>query len=151
MTGRLTSSIRPLSLACFITAIALGAGSAQAVTKASRSPESSLHRIQRAVALIDAEAQTPEGEEKLLARLGPQLGVSPDSLKEQHGDWGLGYGEIAMAYGFAHASRTGKTPADVIGMRSAGTGWLEIAKALGVKVDQVASRMNRHVGPKTTH
>ncbi len=164
MTARLASSIRRLSLACTIAAIAGGAafaafgpgstfapGSAYAAATAKRSPETALHRIQRTVARIDAEAKTPEGEANVVARLGPQLGMSPDSLKAQHDAWGLGYGEIAMAYGFARASRTGKTPADVVAMRTAGTGWLEIAKSLGVKVDTVASRMNRHLGPKSAH
>lgn len=117
-----------------------------ATTATKSTPETALHRIQRMVARIDAEAQTPEGEATVLARLSSQLGASQDSLKDQHAAWGLGYGEIAMAYGFAKASRKGKTPADVVAMRAAGTGWLDIAKDLGVKVDQVASRMKRHVG-----
>jgi hypothetical protein len=120
-----------------------GKSTATAATKST--PETALHRIQRTVARIDAEAKTPEGEAAVLKRLSAQLGASEDSLKLQHGAWGLGYGEIAMAYGFAKASKTGKTPADVVAMRAEGTGWLEIAKGLGVKVDQVANRMKRHV------
>jgi hypothetical protein len=135
-----------LSLPCFaLAAIAVAAAAATPPSKSSR--ETALHRIQRAVAKIDAEAATPEGEEAVLQRLSAQLGVSADSLREQHGTWGLGYGEMAMAYGFAKASRKGKTPADVVAMRVAGIGWLDIAKDLGVKVDAVASRMRRHVGP----
>ena len=121
---------------------AAGAGKS-AATK--NSPETALHRIQRAVARIDAEAKTPEGEAAVLKRLSGQLAASEDSLKQQHEVWGLGYGEIAMAYGFAKANRKGKTPADVVAMRADGEGWLDIAKSLGVKVDQVANRMNRHV------
>jgi hypothetical protein len=139
-----------LTLPCFaLAAIAIAASASTAPSKSSR--ETALHRIQRAVAKIDAEAATPEGEEAVLQRLSAQLGVSADSLKEQHGTWGLGYGEMAMAYGFAKASRKGKTPADVVAMRVAGMGWLDIAKDLGVKVDTVASRMKRHVGPPATH
>jgi hypothetical protein len=74
--------------------------------------------------------------------------VSVDSLQAEHDTWHLGYGEIAMAYGFARASRTGKTAEDVVGMRSAGTSWLDIAKELHVKVDTVANRMKRHLPPK---
>lgn len=114
---------------------------------AKPSAETSLQRIQRSVARINAEARTPEGEAAVLARLSAQLGASRDSLKQQHETWGLGYGEIAMAYGFARASRKGKSPADVVAIRSSGKEWLAIAKDLGVKVDQVASRMRRHVGP----
>ncbi len=153
MTGRPASRTRGFSPACYIAVLATGAllvaGSAYAATPAKDSRETALHRIQRTVARIDAEAKTPEGEANVVARLGPQLGVSPDSLRVQHDAWGLGYGEIAMAYGFARASRTGKTPTEVVTMRTAGAGWLEIAKSLGVKVDAVASRMSRHVGPKS--
>jgi hypothetical protein len=111
--------------------------------------ETALHRIQRTVASIDAEASMPDGEAKVVARLAPQLGVSQDTLQAQHEAWGLGYGEIAMAYGFARASRSGKSPTDVVAMRVAGTEWLDIAKQLGVKVDTVANRMKRHVAQKT--
>jgi len=143
-----------LPLACF--ALALAAVTAGAITPAHAAAatapakgtrETALHRIQRAVAKIDAEAASPEGEAAVLQRLSAQLGVGADSLKLQHETWGLGYGEIAMAYGFAKASRKGKTPADVVAMRTAGAGWLDIAKELGVKVDAVANRMKRHVVP----
>jgi hypothetical protein len=148
MTGRLLRSLLLLSLGCWILgAAARPAAATPAPVKST--PESALHRIQRTVARIDAEAKTPEGEARVVARLSSQLGVSVDSLQAEHDTWGLGYGEIAMAYGFARASRTGKTVGDVVGMRSGGTGWLDIAKELRVKVDTVANRMKRHVGPKS--
>lgn len=120
---------------------------AETSSTARPTPETALHRIQRTVAKINAEAQTPEGEAAVLKRLSAQLGASEDSLKQEHETWGLGYGEIAMAYGFAKANKKGKTPADVVAMRSIGMEWLPIAKELGVKVDQVASRMKRHLAP----
>ena len=120
---------------------------APAATKTT--PESALHRIQRSVAAINAEAKTPEGEKRVVSRLGLQLNVSPDVLQDQHTNWGLPYGEMAMAYGFARASRSGKTPEDVVEMRKGGKDWLVIAKELGVKVDTVANRMKRYVPPKT--
>jgi len=110
-------------------------------------PESALHRIQRTVAAIDAEAGTPDGETRVLARLSAQLRTSSDTLQTEHQTWGLGYGELAMAYGFARASRAHKTPAEVVEMRRQGIDWLDIAKQIGVKVDTVANRMNRHKGP----
>jgi len=158
MTGRLLRSLFLISLGCAAVAATVAAASPASASPASAStastktaPETALHRIQRTVARIDAEAKTPEGESRVVERLSTQLGVSQDSLKAQHDAWGLGYGEIAMAYGFARASRNGRTPADVVAMRSTGTGWLDIAKALGVKVDAVANRMKRHVGPKGAH
>jgi len=154
MTGRLLRSLFLISLGCAAVAAAspASASPASASTASTKTaPETALHRIQRTVARIDAEAKTPEGESRVVERLSTQLGVSQDSLKAQHDAWGLGYGEIAMAYGFARASRNGRTPADVVAMRSTGTGWLDIAKALGVKVDAVANRMKRHVGPKGAH
>ena len=144
MTDRLLRSLLLISLGCAVVAASSPKG-----TKTSA--ETALQRIQRTVARIDAEAKTPEGETRVVSRLSAQLGVSRDSLQAEHDAWGLGYGEVAMAYGFARASRNGSTPADVVAMRSAGTGWLDIAKALGVKVDTVASRMKRHVGPKSAH
>jgi hypothetical protein len=121
---------------------------AAAKGKGSSGAETSLKRIQRTVAILDAEAKTPEGEAAVVKRLSAQLRVSEEDLRAKHDTWGLGYGEIAMAYGFAGASRTGKTPDDVVAMRSSGTAWTDIAKDLGVRVDTVAKRMRRHVGPK---
>jgi len=155
MMALLNRSILLLSLTCLICAhAALASAPGVSATfaaspAATKTPETALHRIQRTVARIDAEAKTPEGEAAVLKRLSVQLAASEDSLKQQHDAWGLGYGELAMAYGFARASRTGKTPADVVEMRTAGAGWLDIAKKLGVRVDTVASRMKRHVGPKS--
>jgi DNA-binding NarL/FixJ family response regulator len=155
MTRRLFQNLLRLSLVSLILAATSAAPSAlhasSAGTKAAApksTPETALHRIQRTVARIDAEAKTPEGEAAVLKRLSAQLAASEDSLKLQHEAWGLGYGELAMAYGFARASRMGKTPGDVVAMRTSGSGWLDIAKKLGVKVDTVASRMKRHLGPK---
>lgn len=112
--------------------------------------ETSLQRIQKMVAKIDAEAATPEGEANVLARLSKQLAVQPDTLEAQHQDWGLGYGEISMVYGFARTSKTKATPQQVVEMRRSGLQWDVIAKQLGVKVDTVASRMKKSAGPKPT-
>jgi len=141
MTGRLLRKLLVLPLGLWIL---IGA-----TAPVKSTPENALHRIQRTVAQIDAQAKTPEGEAQVVARLSSQLGVSVDSLQAEHDTWHLGYGEIAMSYGFARASRSGKTVEDVVDMRSAGTSWLDIAKELGVKVDTVANRMKRHLGPKS--
>jgi hypothetical protein len=106
----------------------------------------SLQRIQRTVASINKEASTPEGEEAVVKRLSKQLGTSQDSLRAQHAAWGLGYGEVAMVYGFAKSSKKpGVTPNQVVEMRNGGMAWEAIGAELGVKVDAVASRMNKHV------
>ncbi|HEY6221603.1 MAG TPA: hypothetical protein VIX13_03615 [Candidatus Eisenbacteria bacterium] len=111
--------------------------------------ETSLQRIQKMVARINAEASTPEGEQAVLDRLSKQLSASPDSLRAQHSAWGLGYGEVAMAYGFARASKKpGVTPEQVVEMRKGGMAWDAIGKELGVRVDTVAAKMRRHVGSK---
>ena len=112
--------------------------------------ETSLQRIQKMVARIDAEAATPEGEQAVVDRLSKQLGATPDSLRAQHAAWGLGYGEVAMVYGFARASRKpGVTPDQIVEWRNGGMAWAAIGKNLGVKVDAVAAKMRRHVGPKS--
>ena len=112
-------------------------------------PETSLQRIQKMVARINAEATTPEGEQAVLDRLSKQFGTTADSLRSQHQAWGLGYGEVAMVYGFAHASRKpGITPSQIVEMRNTGMAWNAIGKELGVKVDAVAARMRRNVGQK---
>ena len=112
--------------------------------------ETSLQRIQKMVARIDAEASTPEGEANVIARMSKQFAVSPDTLQAQHDTWGLPYGEMTMVYGFARSSKTKATPDQVVDMRRAGLGWEQIAKQLGVKVDTVASRMKKNAGPKPT-
>jgi hypothetical protein len=111
--------------------------------------ETALQRIQRMVARMNQEASTPEGEAAVVTRLSTQLRVAPETLREQHAAWSLGYGELSMVYGFARASKKkGVTPESVMEMRRAGTAWQEIAKELGVKIDAVASRMKRQAGPK---
>ncbi|HZV91323.1 MAG TPA: hypothetical protein VFF34_04845 [Candidatus Nitrosocosmicus sp.] len=112
--------------------------------------ETQLQRIQRMVTKINAEASTPEGEANVIARMSKQYAVQPDTLEAQHADWGLGYGEIAMVYGFARSSKTKATPDQVVDMRRSGMSWENIGKKLGVKVDNVASRMKKTGVPKPT-
>lgn len=119
-----------------------------ATTGSVNTKETALQRIQRMVARIDAEASTPEGEEAVVARLSKQLGVSAESLQVQHANWALGYGEISMVYGFARASKKPVTPDQVVEMRRSGLDWEALGKSLGVKVDTVASKMKKNVGPK---
>lgn len=151
---------RALALSALLAALAAAPPPAGATASRGRSPkenvtrvvgtkETALDRIQRSVARINQEASTPEGEARVLARLSAQLHVSADSLQAQHESWGLGYGEVAMVYGFARAAkRQPTTPDQVVEMRRDGAEWETIAKNLGVKVDQVAARVQRHVGPK---
>ena len=111
--------------------------------------ETALTRIQRMVVRVNKEASTPEGEAAVVARLAAQLRVTPETLRAEHDQWGLGYGEVAMVYGFARSSRKlGTTPDQVVDLRKGGASWETIAKDLGIKIDAVASRMKRHVGAK---
>lgn len=126
----------------------IAADSKPAETKSVTTKETALQRIQKSVARINAEASTPEGEEAVVNRLSKQLAVSPDTLRAQQQMWGIGFGEVAMVHSFARASRTKKTPADVVEMRRSGMEWDAIGKELGVKVDHVASRMKKNVNPK---
>jgi len=113
--------------------------------------QTALGRIQRMVARLNQESSTPQGEAAVAARLARQFRTTPDTLRAQRTAWGLGYGEVAMAYGFARGSRKpGVTPDDVVTMRREGKTWESIAKELGVKVDAVASRMTRQAGTKGT-
>ena len=122
--------------------------------KGKSNAETSLNRIQRTVAKIDAEAKTPEGEDAVVKRL--IRGLRREVLF-QGGDVRPDGGLVVIVLagrphrdrrqGRAGASRTGKTPDDVVAMRSSGTSWIDIAKDLGVKVDTVAKRMRRHAGP----
>lgn len=119
-------------------------------TNATATKETSLQRIQKSVAKLNAEASTPEGEAAVVIRLSTQLAVPADSLRQQRIDWGVGYGEVAMVHGFKRASKKPVTPSQIVEMRRSGMEWDKIAKDLGVKVDTVASKMNKHVGPKPT-
>jgi len=145
------SALLPVAIALLGVALWAPGGSEAAQTSGSAAvpagPETALLRIQRMVLRINHEASTPEGEAEVLRRLSRQFGVSEDSLRHQHETWGLGYGEVAMAYGFARTSKKGKKPADVVEMRYSGASWETIAKDLGVKVDAVASKMKKSAVP----
>jgi hypothetical protein len=114
--------------------------------------ETSLQRIQRSVARIDREASTPEGEANVVKRLAMQLGMPEDSLRARHDAWALGYGEIAMVYGFARASRrqSATLPDQIVDMRRDGQDWKAIARQLGISIDAVASRVRRNETPRRT-
>ncbi len=148
------SHVAALAVAAFTTLLAAAPAFSQGTpVTAAGSPvgakETSLQRIQKMVAKINAEASTPEGEQAVVDRMSKQFGAPPDSLRAQHQAWGLGYGEVAMVYGFARASRKpGVTPGQIVEMRNAGMAWDAIGRELGVKVDAVAARMRRNVGPK---
>jgi len=114
--------------------------------------ETSLQRIQRSVARIDQEAKTPEGEAQVLKRLSAQFRVAEDSLRANHEAWALGYGEVAMVYGFARAARrqSATLPQQIVDMRRSGSDWKEIAKQFGVSIDAVATRVRRNESPRRT-
>ena len=112
--------------------------------------ETQLQRIQRMVAKINQEASTPEGEANVIARMSKAYAVHPDTLQAQHANWGLGYGEISMVYGFARSSKKKTTPDQVVEMRNSGMTWESIGKELGVKVDNVTTRMKKSATPKPT-
>ena len=150
MTYRLTSAAFLLCAVFWIGAASTRATADTSTTSGTTlkaAPETALQRIQRSVLTINKQASTPEGEAAVVKRLSSQLGASEDLLRNQHETWGLGYGEIAMAYGFAKSSKKGKTPADVVEMRNSGKDWDAIAKDLGVKVDQVATKMKKSAAP----
>lgn len=114
--------------------------------------ETSLQRIQRSVARIDQEAKTPEGEAQVLKRLSAQFRVPEDTLRANHEGWALGYGEVAMVYGFARAARRQSTtlPQQIVDMRRSGSDWKEIAKQFRVSIDAVATRVRRNELPRRT-
>ena len=103
-------AVRALTLPALLLALAATPSWAAAGMKRGQSPkenvtrvvdtkETALDRIQRSVLRINQEASTPEGEERVVARLSSQLRVSPDSLRAEHANWSLGYGELAMSTG----------------------------------------------------
>lgn len=143
------------ALLAAVTATVLLAGTAPcladdkpAQTTAVKTKETALQRIQKMVAKINVEASTPEGEEAVVARLSKQLAVPAEALRGEQQKWGIGWGEVAMVYGFSRASKTKATPDDVVEMRHSGKEWDVIGKELGVKVDTVASKMKKNVNPK---
>lgn len=136
----------PILLLTSMAAVAFGDNAA---VRAVNTKETALQRIQRSVARINQEAGTPEGEAIVVDRLSSQLRIAPETLRSQHDAWSLGYGEIAMVYGFARAARRQPTtPESVVERRRMGTDWDVIAKDLGVKIDTVASRLKRQEPPK---
>jgi len=138
----------PILLLTSFAAVAFG-DAATTANRAVATKETSLQRIQRSVARINQAAATPEGEAIVVDRLASQLRIAPDVLRSQHDTWAIGYGEIAMVYGFARAARKQPTtPESVVEQRRMGKDWEVIAKHLGVKIDAVASRIMRQVPPK---
>lgn len=153
--NRTTATVLLLTLALATTPAAARANDVPTTTTTTvvapvNTKETAMQRIQRAVAKINLEASTPEGEANVVARMSNQFAVSPDTLETQHANWGLDYGEMTMVYGFARSSKTKATPDQVVDMRRSGMSWENIAKELGVKVDTVASRMKKGGGPKPT-
>ena len=156
MSRRLARAARlaalPILLLASLAAVAFAdttAPNATAVRRSVNTKETALQRIQRSVARINQEAATPEGEALVIDRLSSQLRITPESLRSQHDTWAVGYGEIAMVYGFARAARKQPTtPESVVEQRRMGKDWDVIAKELGVKIDTVASRLKRQEPPK---
>lgn len=153
MTRRLVRAARiaalPILLLTSLAAAAFGETTAPAANRSINTKETALQRIQRSVARINQEAATPEGEAIVIQRLSSQLRVTPDVLRSQHDTWAIGYGEVAMVYGFARAARKQPTtPESVVEQRRMGRDWDVIAKDLGVKIDTVASRIKRQEPPK---
>lgn len=102
-----------------------------------------LQRIQKMVAKMNADAATPEGEARVVRTLSAQLRVPEETLRQQKQDWGVGYGDLAMIYGFARSGKPQVTADRVYEMRSNGMDWNAIAKELRIKIDAVATRMKR--------
>ena len=140
----------PILLLISFAAVAFGeTAPAPMATRAVATKETALQRVQRSVSRINQEAATPEGETIVVDRLAKQLVVSPETLRSQHEAWAIGYGEIAMVYGFARAARRQPTtPDSVVAERRMGKDWDVIAKDLGVKIDTVAARIKRQEPPK---
>lgn len=132
--------------ALLLLAMALPAQAATGVA----TKETALQRIQRSVARIDREASTPEGESAVVKRLAAQFGMPEDTLRARHDAWALGYGEIAMVYGFARASRrqSATLPDQIVEMRRDGQDWKAIARQIGVSIDAVATRVRRNEPPR---
>jgi hypothetical protein len=120
-----------------------GKATAAVATPTGSAKLTALQRIQMMVAKLNAEAATPEGEERVVTRLSTQLRVPAETLRQQKSDWGIGYGELAMLYGFARTGKPQVTADRVYEMRAVGMDWPEIAKTLRVKIDAVATRMKR--------
>lgn len=139
----------PLLIASFLLAAPApcAADSKTTQTKPVTTKETSLQRIQKMVAKINFEASTPEGEVAVVNRLSKQLGITPEALRQEQQKWGIGYGEVAMVYGFSRASRKKATPDQVVELRRSGMEWDAIGKEIGVNVDAVASRMKKNVKP----
>ena len=135
--------VRSLVVALALLAIALPSTAHAAGGVAVK--ETALQRIQRSVARINQQASTPEGEAAVVKQLSAQLGMPEDSLRTRHDAWGLGYGEVAMVYGFARAARrqSASLPDQIVDLRREGQDWRQIAKQLGVNIDAVASRVRR--------
>jgi hypothetical protein len=150
MSRSLTRTLLLAALAaCFLPLLASAPGAlaapppAAVATPTGSAKLTALQRIQRMVAKMNADAATPEGEARVVRTLSAQLRMPEETLRQQKQDWGVGYGEVAMIYGFARTGKPQVTAERVHEMRAGGMDWNAIAKELRVKIDAVATRMKR--------
>lgn len=116
---------------------------AAVATPTGNAKMTSMQRIQMMVAKTNTDASTPEGEARVVKTLSGQLRVPEETLRQQKKDWGIGYGDLAMLYGFARSGKPQVTADRVYDMRAGGMDWKAIAKELRVNVDAVAARMKK--------
>jgi hypothetical protein len=87
--------------------------------------------LQAAAAAVNREAREPGGKARVVGALSALIGISPESILDQHATTGLGFGEIAIAHAIADSTEGTRTFQQIVAVRRSGLGWGQVIHALG--------------------
>lgn len=91
--------------------------------------------------VVNRAAMTPQGEERVVARLSRELNVPAATLRAQRAQFRVGWGELVIAN---RLSQTTNVPvATLLGQHQSGMGWGAIARAQGLKVGALVNDVDR--------
>lgn len=124
--------MRILATITIVFGLMLCAGAARA---------NAVKKLDRISASIDANTTTPEEQAEVLTTISSETGVPVETLKTQHAQTKLGYGELLIANSIASAS--GKTFAEIAALKASGQGWGEISKSYHIKLGPVVKQAHR--------
>ena len=88
--------------------------------------------IEKTMANINADANTPGGPEKVLKAISANTGVPIATLEKQKAKYGLKYGDLFAAHSIAKAS--GKSFDEIAALKVKGESWDKIAEANNVSL-----------------
>jgi hypothetical protein len=106
--------------------------------------------IKQTIASINADAQKPGGEERILKSISASTHVPVATLAKEKASTGFSYGDLYVAHSIASAS--GKSFNDVAKLKGQGQTWEKIADANNVSLDgkKKVTKNSANTQPKTS-